>query len=672
MFFKNFLLFLIAASVFIGTEASGFIDDFHTNTVSKYIKSGSGTLSYNHNDGRIHVTTGSNKNLTFSHSLSAATEGVFSIDFRSLKRYSANNSLEIRLIQDARTYYKITNREGSKYGGINKFVNGVRVDKAWFTKGYAQNRDYAIKIEFSAASTIVSAFGQTLIISNDNSPVTVRSFAIKTSQQNAYFDNIEYSVIKKGGSHTAKDNVATVEPVEKSSTGTSSYLEPINLPKCDASNPEVQFIKNKSDWSTINSSSKRIFCVSPGDYRSLGNIVITASGTPQKRRYIVLNNGNNTHPGKLSKSQLANYALDLRAASYWVIDRAASFDANHSHSFKINRGSTHNIFNRLFTQNVYHTMWIRNNANGNTIQNSRFDGVNTKGAIADLATINLIDNMAKSTTIKNTKVINNEFVNVKPFRIAKPPLTNALSNHTAPRQHVNAEGTIFDSNTVEYSKKIRTDCNGRLDPRGDCSQVETGLGVKAGSDNPDNPVIYSNNHIWGFRTVDPTIPNLSGMGVGIVVYMGAKHVKIRNNVLFDGAQGIMIADKYDAVYGTENIEVTGNLLYDLGKRDRAWAAAPITISQALNATIKNNLIISSTGRWANIWSNKNLYFGNNTIIDPDQTDVLLNKYTPKGMATNKIYSTAAKAGYVKSYMFIADKFTNSPRKLILNNAVKTK
>ncbi len=105
--------------------------------------------------------------------------------------------------------------------------------------------------------------------------------------------------------------VSTPEPIPaptlETTKNTSKYLEEVNLPKCDASNPEVQFIRSNDDWKTINSSSKRIFCVSPGDYKSLENISITASGTGEKRRYIILNNGNDLHPGQLDKSQIAIY-----------------------------------------------------------------------------------------------------------------------------------------------------------------------------------------------------------------------------------------------------------------------------------------------------------------------------------------------------------------------------
>jgi hypothetical protein len=177
--------------------------------------------------------------------------------------------------------------------------------------------------------------------------------------------------------------------------------------------------------------------------------------------------------------------------------------------------------------------------------------------------------------------------------------------------------------------------------------------------------------MWGFRANDPTYKNLSSSGIFAVAYMGAKHIKIKNNVVFDGTGGIIIADRYDAEHGSEDVEVIGNLLYELGKKSRGkGTTVPILISQSLNDVIKDNVIINSEDKWSNIWSNKNLYFGNNTIINPGKTNVLMGQYSPAGMSTNKIFETAVQARYTENYSFKTDKFTNNPKVIILKNAVK--
>ncbi len=454
----------------------------------------------------------------------------------------------------------------------------------------------------------------------------------------------------------------------------SPYLEPINLPECDANNTEVQFIKSNSDWSSINSSSKRIFCVSPGDYTSLKNILLTRSGTLEKKRYIILDNGNDLHPGKLDKKLLANFALDFQAASYWVIDRGATFDVGMSHSFIVSDGSSFNIFNRMLANEVFHFMWVQDGSHDNTIQNSRIDSMTTAGAAADLAAINI---QGRGTnllySIKNTKVINNEFVNVKPFRLGRAygEMYTWVGAQTA-----NYEGFVADSNTIEYAESIRTDCNGNLDVNGECLAVESGCGIKAGSDNPDNPVIYSNNKYWGFRTTDPTYPNLSGAGSGIVAYMGAKNVKIKNNIFFDGrGSGVTIADRYDQARGTWNAEITGNIFYDVGLANGSKSS--MILSQAEHMVVSGNTIINPKGHYSKVQFNyNNNKFDKNIIINQDKRLHLEGNHEAvvgiSPVNTNIEYSTdeATEEGYTKDYTFTADKFTNNPRVMTLNNAIK--
>ena len=191
----------------ITPESAGFSDDFTTDTTGDYTQSGSGTLAWDGTNERACVTTTGGTDLSFSHDLPAATEGAFSIDLRTLARTGPVGEIELRLYENTTTYYKIINRNGgTKTGGINKFINGVRVDKAWFSQKYAQGKDYTIRVEFTPSSTVVRAFGQTLTINSDNSPITVRSFTLKTKKQNACYDNIEYRAEGSGSSGSSSSS----------------------------------------------------------------------------------------------------------------------------------------------------------------------------------------------------------------------------------------------------------------------------------------------------------------------------------------------------------------------------------------------------------------------------------------------------------------------------------
>lgn len=474
---------------------------------------------------------------------------------------------------------------------------------------------------------------------------------------------IDFTMTKEG--LFANTAVQSPTPGDTPSSSTDSgktnpYLEPVNLPKCDANNPEVQFIKSNADWSKINYSSKRIFCVSPGDYKSLGSIKLTQSGTESKRRYIILNNGNDLHPGKLGVNDVAQYDLEFDNASYWTVDRMTCFD-RASRNVEFKNVSTHNILNRMYQKNYLVAVWIYSGNHYNTIQNSRFDSMTLSSFANDLSTIQIVD-YNHIHHVHGTKVINNEFINAKPGR---------LNRYTG--QDCQFNGTVVDSNTVEYTKKVRTDCNGNLNENGECMAGESsGFSAKYGSVDPDNPVIFSNNKIWGGRIADPTLENLSGAAIGFILYVGAPNVHVLNNVIFDGEAGITLGDRYDKPHGTEHIEVTGNLIVDCGSRPHAPWTNSLTITQAYYANIHDNTIINPRGVGLKVKNNdEGCYVGNNTIVNPSNEMITSpNKYPVAGFDTNIEYATAAEGKYTEDYSFVTDKFTNNPRTITLHNVIK--
>jgi len=478
---------------------------------------------------------------------------------------------------------------------------------------------------------------------------------------------VDYTMTKEGlfANTAAQSPTPGDSPAPSTDSGkTNPYLEPVNLPECDANNPEVQFIRSNADWSKINSSSKRIFCVSPGDYRSLRNIKLTVSGTAKKRRYIILNNGNDTHPGKLDKNQLANFALDLEGASYWTIDRASAFDVTSSHVFVIGKNSTHNIINRLYTTNTTSPTWLRDGANYNTFQNCFFDGLSNTGYDLDTSAIYLEDWNAV-TNIHGTKIINNEFKNIKGIKLASKEDRVAYY-----------DDTIINRNINSYTDKIRCNCYPpiSLDPNGECMITEGSLvSFKGGSSNENNPIIVSNNIMYGARK-SRVEGSIGSNGDGILAYMGSAYLHIYGNVIFDSQNGITLADSYDRPYGTYKAQIHDNIIVDSGETRGDNNYASLRISQAKDANIHNNLIKDPRGSyWAKCHYNfEDNFFGNNTVINPAGKTLLStpNKYPIEGLPTDKIYNTADEAGYTEDFTFTTDNFTNSPRVITLKNVVK--
>lgn len=373
-----------------------------------------------------------------------------------------------------------------------------------------------------------------------------------------------------------------------------------------------------------------------------------------------MNNGNNIHPGKLDKIKLANYALNLKSVSYWTIDRAAAFDVTYEHVYIIGKSSTHNIFNRMYFTNTTNPIRLRNKAHYNTIQNCYFNGLSFSAYNIELGAIYLED-WEDVNNIHGTKIINNEFINLNAIRLMDK--SNRIHYYN---------GTIIDGNINEYNDNIRSDCGAatNFNPNGNCVFTEAFLaGLKAGSSNENEPIIISNNIVFGAKK-SRTIGQIGATGDGILVYMGAAYVHIYNNVIFDSDNGITIADSYNRPYGTLKAQIYDNIIVNSGKGEYS----SLRIAQTKESSIYDNLIKDPKGTYTYkcYYNHQGNFFGNNTVINPDGRTLLgtPNNAPIKGLETNKIYNTPEEAGYIKDYSFTIGKYTNSPRIITIPNVLK--
>ena len=435
-------------------------------------------------------------------------------------------------------------------------------------------------------------------------------------------------------------------------TVSSKYLEAINLPKCDASNPEVQFIRSNADWNTINSSSKRIFCVSPGDYRSLGNIKLTANGTAAKRRYIILNNGNDLHPGKLNTGDLANYGLNI-SGGYWTIDRLSSISPSIYSAIEFSgANAVYNVINRAFANNYTRAVVVGNNSNNNTIQKCRFQNMLPAAMNNDVVAINILAWGIDSFTIKNTKILNNEIVTSNDgIQITRSPKD---SDPGGDYQEGNAEGTIIDGNHIYQDP---TQMGGALG--------ENAIDIKVGSDNPSNPILITNNIMWEW-TIETTD---DGDGTTIVLHYSPKNVKIYNNVFFDSGISVTTGGNGPVSgfpYGMLDGEIANNLVYNM-------SSTAIIAGATIGTDIHDNTFINCTGIKAQLAYNVGgSYFRDNILVNPIyEYDIHDNDsaFTSE-MNTNIEYTDTSTAGYAKDYLFTTDQYTNRSRVITLYNALK--
>ena len=222
---KSYFIILILLFITVTTSSASFSDNFITDTTSQYstedtwTAGGIGSFTYDSGGERTDVQTGDDVALTFSRALNgASTEGSFSIDFLPTVYYPNGGIFTLKLMQDANSYYQIENTDNYGSREISKYVNGVKVDSALFTNEYTQGVNYTVSIAFSPNVTTVEAFGETLTMNSDNTAITVNSFSVETLQQDAFYDNIVYSIAAAGGNIPPTANAGADQSVEVNQT----------------------------------------------------------------------------------------------------------------------------------------------------------------------------------------------------------------------------------------------------------------------------------------------------------------------------------------------------------------------------------------------------------------------------------------------------------------------
>ncbi len=192
------LLILIVLAASTELHATVFSDDFSSDTTANYAVVDTpangiyGSLSYDAAGQRMRVLTGDNIALQFSRALPSLSSGFYSIDFLPTAKYPAGGIIAIRLLQDQSNYYEVVYSDGYANRKISKVVNGVIVDSVASASQYIQNKAYHVSVTFSPGQFTVNTFGTAQSLNVNSSPIQVVSFEIQLSQQDAYFDNINY------------------------------------------------------------------------------------------------------------------------------------------------------------------------------------------------------------------------------------------------------------------------------------------------------------------------------------------------------------------------------------------------------------------------------------------------------------------------------------------------
>jgi len=330
---------------------------------------------------------------------------------------------------------------------------------------------------------------------------------------------------------------------------------------CNTSNENVQLIKTMEDWESINNPAKSIFCVSPGEYTANQKMIeITASGTKDNPRYIVLNNGNDLHPAKLSRNELAKYRLKFVGANYWIVDRQAEWENKKETSFIELRNASNNIFTRGLLQDTANGIAIFDKSNNNTIQDHHIEKTQWSvihKVFSDLAAIGL-NGWNDGDSIKDTKIIHNEIINyVDAIQLVR--YRGAFDANAK----INFEGTHIMENSMYVTSIMYSDGQGNSKADGEYSFTENAIDLKGGSLNTSNPIVISDNSMWGYKKSDRTDTKLSDAGAVIVTHNDVPNVIIKNNAIFDSHYGILSDGAMLGRSPLSNAKITNNKFYNL-------------------------------------------------------------------------------------------------------------
>ncbi len=400
----------------------------------------------------------------------------------------------------------------------------------------------------------------------------------------------------------------------------SSAIYALNLPSCNKDNKKVFFIKSIKDWEHINDNDKEIFCIYPGLYINDKDedkqFLITKSGTKEHPRYILLYNGNNTHPAKLSKNQIARFILKFKDASYWIVDRQAFFEPMGGAGENVLKNSSNIIFNRLYFKDTTSVFTIFNNSNNNKILNSYF--IKTKWSIKnknleDVAAINLVA-LNPNDKILNTLIKGNEIVNyVDAIQLVR--LDRAYSKLAK----IDFGGTKIINNTLYTTDEFYTNCKGVSKKDGECAFSENGIDIKGGSQDSKNPVIIQNNIIFGYKKADSSFSDLSDPGSAIVAHYGVKNLVIKNNTIFNSNYGFSSAGPIENRVALKSCLIENNTFYSIKNHalNIFGSLKKDIFDGAYNLTIKSNSFLDIKGPVIKLYNSKKVVIKDNKFINSE-------------------------------------------------------
>lgn len=318
----------------------------------------------------------------------------------------------------------------------------------------------------------------------------------------------------------------------------------------------------------------------------------------------------------------------------------------------------------------------------NTLQNSRIGDQNSTGLTQDRVCVSLIDDTISGANVFeafDNIFINNEIMNCNDgIQLARQPGTTQL---------INFKGTIIDSNNIWLDDTMFTDCSGNFDVNGLCACGENSLDIKGGSRDASNPVIISNNVMWGSRPNDSACGGSNSHGAAVVIHNGVDNLRFIDNLAYDSGTFITVATKGSVgtcLLSMCDSTIMGNIAFEIGiagGTDNANGRA-YQMGDADGMTFDSNVSVRATDSWMqvkppatiNSTISCTLVVGGGQETNQIDASVTLSQnsfYDVTGNtldgAGDVIFATEAEAGFV-DFVFTKDQYTTSSSVVTLTGA----
>lgn len=395
---------------------------------------------------------------------------------------------------------------------------------------------------------------------------------------------------------------------------------PITIPSCVENSSTIVIDSDEELQLTIDDPNLRVFCLRPGDYATTK---LEIAGTEETPKYLIpyhAPGANVPNPWDIPASNRVTFDQIVFKSAYWyVVGVEVQGDVPLIVEFK--QDSTGNVLDRAFVHGISDRVndglssrsmvRMRETSFYNTIQNSVLRNP-PRVAREDSHCLAIRDSQYNT-------VINNQLYNCPGDGIQINEVEGATTSW-------DNRGNKIINNEIYVTEELYASCSNpsvdaNMTSTGECSCAENGIDVKYTASEPltteQDKLEFYNNVLYGFRETHMACGG-TGDDTAPAIYLhnaDTDNILIDSNLIFNSDTGILLKDTGDG--GPDNIEVFNNFFFNIRKKNALHIAAgennqfthntivltapedipgrrSITIlSNAINATVSNNLVISS-------------------------------------------------------------------------------